>query len=603
MKKLLVFAVALLFVVSTAFAANFVPQVMKYSAPAMIQYNFDGSTLEIPVKVTGTPASTIFLVYTKDMAAGMPKVENGYLGWHTVQKIDTCIYAGEATSLDVGNNSITWDGKDQDGNAVAEGEYTYYLWGYDSVNSKVFASPLTIAQMGSNVAWITKDYQGNALSRPVMIASARNPTEDEGGNGGGGDAEGFKIQTKWTLGNDPEDLTLYETTKYLGFMEISTPTPSPYEADMFFQLTTDNNLLGHIRKWEWVPNGDAVRDTEWGDEGEFVYAINTGAGWWCTLQEMRYVGGDMLAATQTDHSGISTEAELVMVSAIDGTELFRIDLSDWWVNLSDGEAGGQSASGPNKMDVIDDTYVFVGAHSSCLNQMVVPTAGEDEEDWNRWVNDNGDYTGDHNFEEDSEKPWVCHDYNVGPYKYQIQADANLFSAFPSFDMGAVSFGLYAPDGTGLGYHAYAGETAGGKNASTFLDEDTPYDGLYMDNRSSEGVWDGPANHWFIGHDSVKGVITNQVDVDEAPAAFAVAQNAPNPFNPTTTISFTNAEAGNVAIDVFNVAGQKVDTIASEFMSAGSHSVVWDASGFSAGVYFYTVKSGDFSKTMKMTLLK
>ena len=235
--------------------------------------------------------------------------------------------------------------------------------------------------------------------------------------------------------------------------------------------------------------------------------------------------------------------------------------------------------------------------------MIVPTAGEDEEDWNRWVNSNGDYTGDHNFEEDSEKPWICHDYNVGPYKYQIHADANLFSVFPSFDMGALSFGMYAPDGTGLGYLAYSGETAGGKQSTTFLDEETAFDGMYMDNVSTEGDWSGPVGIWFLGHDSIRGIISDQVGVDEAPSAYAVAQNAPNPFNPTTAISFTIADAGNVSIDVFNVAGQKVDTIASEFMSAGSHSVTWNATGFSAGVYFYTVKSGDFSKTMKMTLLK
>jgi flagellar hook assembly protein FlgD len=52
-----------------------------------------------------------------------------------------------------------------------------------------------------------------------------------------------------------------------------------------------------------------------------------------------------------------------------------------------------------------------------------------------------------------------------------------------------------------------------------------------------------------------------------------------------------------------VAGQKVETIASGAMSAGSHSVTWNASKYSAGMYFYTVKSGEFSKTMKMTLLK
>ncbi|MFC1574049.1 T9SS type A sorting domain-containing protein, partial [Candidatus Latescibacterota bacterium] len=96
----------------------------------------------------------------------------------------------------------------------------------------------------------------------------------------------------------------------------------------------------------------------------------------------------------------------------------------------------------------------------------------------------------------------------------------------------------------------------------------------------------------------------QVDVSEdSPAAFAVDQNSPNPFNPTTSISFKLTEAGNVSVEVFNVAGQKIDTVANEFMSSGSHSVTWNASGFSAGIYFYTVKSGDFSRTMKMTLLK
>ena len=101
------------------------------------------------------------------------------------------------------------------------------------------------------------------------------------------------------------------------------------------------------------------------------------------------------------------------------------------------------------------------------------------------------------------------------------------------------------------------------------------------------------------------VITNQPFTfeDEKQLAFAVDQNAPNPFNPTTAISFTIPAAGNVTVDVYNVAGQKVDSLVNGMMSAGRHSVVWDATGYSNGVYFYTVKSGDFSKTMKMTLLK
>ncbi len=88
-----------------------------------------------------------------------------------------------------------------------------------------------------------------------------------------------------------------------------------------------------------------------------------------------------------------------------------------------------------------------------------------------------------------------------------------------------------------------------------------------------------------------------------PAAFTVAQNSPNPFNPSTTITFTLAKAGKTTVEVYNVTGQKVGTLVNGTLSAGSHSVVWNAAKFSAGVYFYTVRSGSFSKAMKMTLLK
>ena len=241
----------------------------------------------------------------------------------------------------------------------------------------------------------------------------------------------------------------------------------------------------------------------------------------------------------------------------------------------------------------------MGAHTTCMNTMIDPYY-EDDDEATLWANANGDYTGDHNFEEDSQRPWICNDYAVGPYKYNVTPDDNLFVAFPSFDLGAVSFGLYAPDGTGMSYQVLLGETAAQKYGVQFIDYDSGYDGLYTTNNTS-GELD--ATWWWVGSDSFKGILTSEVSVAETPSEFAVAQNSPNPFNPSTTIGFSIPEAGIVSIDVFNVAGQKVDTIASEFMSAGNHSVLWDATGFSAGVYFYTVKVGEMSVTKKMTLLK
>ena len=594
MKRITLATFIVLFLASAAFAAEFAPTLLKLSAPQAVHYDFDGSQLEIPVTVKGTPANTVFMVYTKGQADGIGPIQNGYLGWHHVNKIDTCMYCAPPQLLDEGDNTILWNGKDDDGNLIGPGEYTYYLWGYDSVNAKVYAVPLETASIYDYVNFVTHDYQGNPYTRPVIYGKVLGA--------GSFSAERTLIRQKWSLGNDPSDESLIETTSYTAYNDRYSLIPSPYELDKFYHYTTTNALQGHIRKWTWVPNGNAVRDTQWATNGEFVHDTSSRNTYLLDNQDMRYVGNDLLAVTNTGYD--TNVSELVMVSAKDGTEQYRIDLSKWWVNPEDYEKGGIPVGGPSKMDVVNDTYLFLGAHGTCANQMIVPTGGVDEEDWNRWVNLNGDYVGDHNFAEDSERPWVCHDVWTHPYKYQFSGDAHLFSAFIAYTWTDYpttwSFGLYAPDGTGIGNFSYAGETTGRKNDIKFVDYGSAYDGIYSDNESIEN----DKHYWFVAHDSFKGTLTSAVSVDDGgPQAFSVSQNSPNPFNPSTTIYYTLAEAGDVSIEIFNVAGQRVDTIANEFMSVGSHSVTWDASGFSAGVYFYTVKTGDFSKTMKMTLLK
>ena len=70
------------------------------------------------------------------MGESIGDVHSGYLGYHYVNKIDTMIYISDTRLFDLGSSAISWDGTDVDGNAVPAGAYTYYLWGYDSVNSK-----------------------------------------------------------------------------------------------------------------------------------------------------------------------------------------------------------------------------------------------------------------------------------------------------------------------------------------------------------------------------------------------------------------------------------------------------------------------------------
>ncbi|NQV19381.1 MAG: T9SS type A sorting domain-containing protein [Armatimonadetes bacterium] len=86
------------------------------------------------------------------------------------------------------------------------------------------------------------------------------------------------------------------------------------------------------------------------------------------------------------------------------------------------------------------------------------------------------------------------------------------------------------------------------------------------------------------------------------------QNFPNPFNPTTTISFSIPEEGHVEFTIYNIKGQRVKQLVSDQLSAGEHSVVWDGRDddnqpVGSGIYFYKLEAGNFQKVRKMILLK
>ena len=101
-----------------------------------------------------------------------------------------------------------------------------------------------------------------------------------------------------------------------------------------------------------------------------------------------------------------------------------------------------------------------------------------------------------------------------------------------------------------------------------------------------------------------------VAVEEAgvPTAFALSENYPNPFNPTTTIEFAIPVVGNVELVIYNINGQKVRTLVNETKDAGFYKVMWDGRSdigetVSSGIYLYRLVSGDFNKMEKMTFIK
>ncbi len=90
---------------------------------------------------------------------------------------------------------------------------------------------------------------------------------------------------------------------------------------------------------------------------------------------------------------------------------------------------------------------------------------------------------------------------------------------------------------------------------------------------------------------------------ELPSDFALLGAYPNPFNPTTTISFELPAAAEVLLQVFDVLGKQVRVLESGAMPAGRHEVTFDATGLSSGIYMFRMESGDFLAAKTVVLMK
>lgn len=93
---------------------------------------------------------------------------------------------------------------------------------------------------------------------------------------------------------------------------------------------------------------------------------------------------------------------------------------------------------------------------------------------------------------------------------------------------------------------------------------------------------------------------NSVKIENS---FKLNQNFPNPFNPSTKISFTLKNASNVNVSVFNVSGKKVSQLADGYMNEGKYEVTWNAANYPSGTYFYVLKVNDLKQSRRMLLLK
>lgn len=92
-------------------------------------------------------------------------------------------------------------------------------------------------------------------------------------------------------------------------------------------------------------------------------------------------------------------------------------------------------------------------------------------------------------------------------------------------------------------------------------------------------------------------------IEGGPVDYALDQNHPNPFNPTTELQFSLGLDGATELDILDITGKTVARLINEHLQSGAYSVTWDAANFPSGLYYYRLRSGHWTKTRQMMLVK
>ena len=183
---------------------------------------------------------------------------------------------------------------------------------------------------------------------------------------------------------------------------------------------------------------------------------------------------------------------------------------------------------------------------------------------------------------------------VNNYGFEIERNTSLL--FPSQE---------GKDWSKIGFvHGYG--TTNSPKKYSFTDTDLP-DANEADYRLKQIDNDGA----FTYSKTVTVDLPNITSVkDKVKYEFSVEQNYPNPFNPTTTITFTIPFVGNAyyasitKLIVYDILGKEVATLVNQKLLPGNHSVTFDASNLSSGMYFYKLKVGEkYNSVKKMMLIK
>lgn len=583
------------------------PTVLTASTQDM-GYEFDGNPLEIPFTISGTRATVYLAVYTQGanpQYGGDAFAVGGIAGASLrAAGVDTLVALTAGESFNAGSHTIAWDGNDFNGNAMAAGNYDFFLITIDDVSNPTWTG------RGSYV-WSSRVYDFR-FDPPIVWNTAQGGEEP-------------KLQ-RAPMGTDLHQNPSIHTDFIMSWMmprlrEINAEL-NPDQWDLSFVEIDPNDpdvaFVGNYGCCAGVPGGfwkvdidldnTAISpDEDWQDRGHIVWEQRIADAAMMSEQYKEWLSDDgLIYLTHMDRDEPFTP-QIIMFDRATGDIANVMDLTDIFVqNRPDTDTpDAPYVPGPFGLDV-DDTGIYTSSYWMEAPR-AFPTKFTQDGDI-VWQNQNGDGFIDRLTGEEAEAAGVVViDQMVNT---DISVTRHGISIGGGYNDPAWGY-IFGPDGTGLLRLnlPHMPPDLGGE--VVVIDRGGDFDGLWIPVDSFNQL------HWPF--DIVKGSISEGSSTEVAelageglPTAFAVSDAAPNPFNPETAFRVSIPETGedlHVHIAVYNSAGQQVAVLADQPMHGGVYEVSWDGRDLNghavgSGVYLYTVRAGDdFVDSKRMTLLK
>jgi len=506
---LIIFAFASLSIAQTTFS----PTIMHVSCPEQVAYDFGDEPLQIPVTVENLSGAFWLCINTVGKADQVDHVRNGYLGWHFVNNIDTTVYVSGRLPLEIGDNTITWDGTSSDSDPAVklpEDTYAYYIYGYDD---KTYPQRAT-SYARNTASWdcnqnfmVQYDEAGMALTKPVILGNnvwyhwgetASDQVEARADyitdHGSIPVYEEYGAAYKWELGANPDDINNLQTTfmpfystlfEGLGMFHAGQPVIDYTDHEYFYHICRDNMaFVCTMFRWKFIAGGDAERDDSfmgfenvtWDLYPVQQFEVPTLG----TLEDGSspyYYSSDLIW-----HIPAEQWTPLTCINIDEGAVVFDIQMDEYYMPDQDN-GNNEFNMTPDAIYSREENKLLLGSWAGCLQEMIDTTAlltDPYDKDYVLWQNANGDYFMDKKYLPTDTYQWICSAIDERPTVQGCSLDSQNLGIMWTRGPENINQVIVSQDGQGIAKVNFFGQDSGVRSSTgLWCDSGSQYDGVYM----------------------------------------------------------------------------------------------------------------------------